>query len=84
MEYTNNVHISNQQDVEIFANHLVYDCQISFHPDDDFADYFNSKEQIDLYNRLNNECFTICEKEKLDLYHIHYQVQYNYMLKNSD
>lgn len=84
MEYTNNVHIYNRQDVETFANHLVYDCKISYHPDDDFIDYFNSKEQVDLYNRLNNERFALCEKEGLDLYDIHYQVQYNYMLKNSD
>jgi hypothetical protein len=84
MEYTNNVHIYNRQDVETFAKYLVYDCKISCHPDDDFTDYFNTKEQVDLYNHLNNECFVLCEKEGLDLYDIHYQVQYNFMLKNSD
>ena len=84
MEYTNNTHVYNRQDLETLANHLVYFCKITYHPFDDFADYYNDKEQIIFYNRFNNECFVLYEKEDFDLFDIHYQVQYNYILKNSD
>ena len=84
MEYTNNVHFHNSKDVEDFVNYLVYDCNIFYHPDDDFTDYFCNKKQAELYNRLNEESFAICEKDSLDLYQIHFQAQYNYILKNSD
>ena len=63
MEYTNNSRITTINDVENFATHLVKDCNISFHPDDDFADYINieNQDKIALYNRLNDECFDVCE-----------------------
>ena len=66
MEYTNNSRITTINDVENFATHLVKDCNISFHPDDDFADYINieNQDKIALYNRLNDECF---DARRLDL-----------------
>ena len=55
-------------------------CHVSFHPDDDFADYvyfadktpvFNEQEVM-LYNRLMDESFDACEKANADIYSICY------------
>ena len=44
MVYTNNSHIITHDDVVEFAQHLVKDCNISFHPDDDFVNYLDIPE----------------------------------------
>ena len=82
MEYSNNSHISTHHDVMAFAKHLVSDCHLSFHPDDDFADYFTNANQdkIALYNRLNDECFAVCETAGIDIYQIHLQLQQEQLL----
>ncbi|MBP9995327.1 MAG: hypothetical protein KBT67_10425 [bacterium] len=84
MTYTNNSHITTKNDVIDFAKHLVNFHNISFHPDDDFADYFDSSntDEISLYNRLNEECFSVCEKLGVDIYQIHYEIQYEQLQKN--
>lgn len=84
MEYTNNSRITTINDVENFATHFVKDCNISFHPDDDFADYINieNQDKIALYNRLNDECFDVCEGANADIYQIYYEIQYKHILNN--
>lgn len=84
MVYTNNSHIITHDDVVAFAQHLVQDCNISFHPDDDFTNYWDIPEQnAVLYNRLNNECFSVCEKTSADIYQIHYEIQSEHILKTT-
>ncbi len=67
--------IDTISDVEQFAKHLVQVEKLSFHPDDDFRDYvtnanqpFYTTQEAELRNKLMNECFDICEKEKVDFY----------------
>ncbi|AXB55212.1 hypothetical protein [Flavobacterium fluviale] len=69
--------ILNIEDVKQFAKQLTAEG-LSFHPDDDFNDYVNSKtnlpsyskEDADLRNELMNECFNVCETEGVDIYEI--------------
>jgi hypothetical protein len=67
--------INTISDVEQFAKHLVQVEKLSFHPDDDFRDYvtnanqpFYTTQEAELRNKLMNECFDVCEKEKVDFY----------------
>lgn len=67
--------IETADDVKAFAKQLISDG-VSFHPDDDFNDYVNFKEntptytkvEADLRNDVMNMCFEVCEKEGIDIY----------------
>jgi hypothetical protein len=69
--------INTVDDVKEYASLLVKEGT-SFHPDDDFHDYidletgdlFYSDSDADHRNKLMEECFEICEKEKVDIYEI--------------
>lgn len=73
--YTKNDHITTVAHVEEFFHHLLYDRELNFHPDDDFAEYvdreskpsFNA-EEVALYNRLMEESFDACDREGRDIY----------------
>jgi hypothetical protein len=73
--------IETSKDVKMFAKQLIEEG-VSFHPDDDFNDYVNfkenkpcySKEEADFRNELMNDCFKVCEKEGLDIYNIMLEV----------
>ncbi len=73
--------IQTSEDVKTFAKEIVADG-VSFHPDDDFNDYVNfkenkpcySKEEADVRNILMNSCFEVCEKEGVDIYAIMHEV----------
>jgi hypothetical protein len=67
--------INTISDVEQFAKHLVQVEKLSFHPDDDFKDYvtnsnqpFYTTQEAELRNKLMNDCFEVCEREKVDVY----------------
>jgi hypothetical protein len=68
-------------DVKAFAKQLIAEG-ISFHPDDDFNDYVNFKENTPIYtkeeadcrNYLMNKCFEVCEKEGVDIYDVMLEV----------
>lgn len=67
--------INTISDVEQFAKHLVQVEKLSFHPDDDFKDYvtnsnqpFYTTQEAELRNKLMNDCFGVCEREKVDVY----------------
>lgn len=68
-------------DVKVFAKQLIAEG-VSFHPDDDFNDYINfkenipcySKEEADIRNELMNNCFEICEKAGIDIYDLMLEV----------
>lgn len=73
--------IQTSEDVKAFAKQLIAEG-VSFHPDDDFNDYVNfkenkpcySKEEADLRNKLMNICFEVCEKEGVDIYDLMLEV----------
>ena len=67
--------INTISDIEQFAKHLVQVEKVSFHPDDDFKDYvtnsnqpFYTIQEAQLRNKLMNDCFEVCEREKVDVY----------------
>jgi len=70
--------INTIEDVKLFAFQLVNEDNLSFHPDDDFADYINtetkeqcySEEDIIRLNEMMEKCFVICEKAELDIYEL--------------
>lgn len=78
MIYNEKMHINNVNDVKTFFHHLVYDLKINFHPDDDFADYIDvetkeksfTTQDVDLYNRLMDESFSVCKSAGIDIYEI--------------
>lgn len=78
MIYSNESHIKSVKDVETFFHHIVYERKVNFHPDDMFEDYIScesgvntfTNEECAIYNRLMDESFKICEKERLDIYEI--------------
>lgn len=73
--------IQTSEDVKAFAKQLIAEG-VSFHPDDDFNDYVNfkedkpcySKQEADLRNELMNNCFEVCEKEGVDIYDLTLEV----------
>jgi hypothetical protein len=73
--------IGTVDDVKSFAKQLIGEG-ISFHPDDDFHDYINfkentptyTKEQADIRNGLMYKCFKVCEKEGVDIYDVMHEV----------
>lgn len=73
--------IETADDVKAFAKHLIAEG-VSFHPDDDFNDYVNfkentltyTKEEADLRNDLMKKCFEVCEKEGIDIYDVMLEV----------
>ena len=80
MTYTAESHIKTVSDVKTFFHHLANECRISFHPDDDFAEYtYNdnirifSDEEAVIYNRLMDESLDVCEKAKVEIYGIGYE-----------
>lgn len=64
--------------VEKFFDHLLDQRKLTFHPDTPFEDYINietrepsfTKEEVETYNRLMEESFSICESEGIDIYEI--------------
>lgn len=81
MTYTTESHIKTIADVKAFFHHLANECRISFHPDDNFTDYFYSNnvrifsdEDAALYNRLMDESFDVCKKADIDIYDLAYEI----------
>ena len=76
--YDNHSHITTIAEVEDFAKFLYVQKKLAFHPDDDFADYissesnepFLSNEEVELFNRLMNECFNVCDSVNEDIYDV--------------
>lgn len=70
--------VTNIEEVKLFAQYLVNELHLKFHPDDDFAYYVNydtkqptfTPEEAAKYNALMDECFDVCEKINADIYEI--------------
>lgn len=67
--------INNPADVIAFAKLLIEEGT-NLHPDNDFNDYINlkthqsiyTKAEADLRNELMNQCFSVCNKNGIDIY----------------
>ena len=70
--------INTIEDVKLFAKQLVNEDNLSFHPDDDFADYINMEAKEQYYseedtirlNEMMERCFIVCEQAGLDIYEL--------------
>ena len=75
-KYNEKSTIKTIADVQEFAKYLYNERELAFHPDDDFADYVChetqeptfTKSEVKLFNRLMTECFSVCERENIDIY----------------
>ena len=80
-KYAQDSHITTVEEVQDFFRHIVFDLDINFHPDDDFAAYVNYKtgertmsdEDAPLYNRLMDEAFEVFDDED-EVYEIGYNL----------
>ena len=70
--------INTIEDVKLFSFQLVNEENLSFHPDDDFADYINletreslySEEKVKFLNQQMERCFDICDQFGADIYEL--------------
>ena len=76
-KYYSSNQIRTLDDVHSFFHHLVYDLDLTFHPDDTFLDFVSPDDQdfytegnMELYDSLLAKCWEICEKNNADIYSI--------------
>jgi hypothetical protein len=68
--------IETLNDVKNFAQFLIEDLHLNFHPDDDFCYYASDDSQglnateIAQGNAFMESCFEVCEKEHADIYEV--------------
>jgi len=78
MTYDKDSHNKSVEDVKAFFHHLVDRRKLNFHHDDDLEDYVSynektpsfTKEEVDVYNRLMEESFKVCDATGVDIYEI--------------
>lgn len=77
MQYNKDSHINNVDDVRKCFHYIVEERNVNFNPDDMFRDYMLADgsnaftpEECEIYNRLVEEAFKICDKENVDIYEI--------------
>lgn len=77
MQYNKDSHIDNVDDVRKCFHYIVEERNVNFNPDDMFEDYMSvdgsnafTPEECEIYNRLVEEAFKICDKENVDIYEI--------------
>lgn len=77
MQYNKDSHINNVDDVRKFFHYIVEERNVNFNPDDMFRDYMLADgsnaftpEECEIYNRLVEKAFKICDKENVDIYEI--------------
>lgn len=77
MQYNKDSHINNVDDVRKSFHYIVNERNVNFNPDDMFEDYMSADgtnaftpEECEIYNRLVEETFKICDKENVDIYEI--------------
>ena len=76
MTYSSESHIISAKNVRTFFHHIVFGRKDNFHPDNMFEDYVSCEGGINtftldecaVYNRLMDESFAICEKERVYVY----------------
>ncbi|MCQ2249724.1 MAG: hypothetical protein MJZ66_01305 [Bacteroidales bacterium] len=78
MSYTAQSHITSVKDVKAFFKYLVRERNIPLQPDMVFANYLDADtqnpvfppEECELFDRLMDEAFEVCEKLNADIYEI--------------
>lgn len=80
--YTADSHITNLDEVKAFFSHVVSLIGDEWHPDDKYSFYLDVKtkepvlttDQQALYDRLQAECFAVCEAADEDIYELGWEV----------
>lgn len=80
--YTEDSHIETIEDVRAFFTLVVERVGDEWHPDDEYSCYKDPKtkesiftpEETALYNRLQKECFDICDAKDEDIYDLGWEV----------
>lgn len=80
--YTADSHITNLDEVKAFFRHVVSLIGDEWHPDDKYSFYLDVKtkepvltiDQQALYDRLQAECFAVCEAVDEDIYDLGWEV----------
>ena len=74
MQYNKDSHINNVDDVRKFFHYIVEERNVNFNSDDMFRDYILADgsnaftpEECEIYNRLVEEAFKICDKENFNI-----------------
>ncbi len=78
MIYNQQSHITSVKDIKAFFKYLVRERNIPLQPDSMFDKYLDSEtqdpvfsaEECELYDRLMDEAFEVCEKLNADIYEI--------------
>ena len=77
MQYNKDSHINIVDNVRKCFHYIVEERNVNFNPDDMFEDYMSvdgsnafTPEECEIYNRLVEEAFKICDKENVDIYEI--------------
>ena len=75
MRYTKYNRINTTEEVSAFFNFLLHERKVNFHPDESFENYIDvvtnepsfTTQECELFNRLMNESFSVCERECVDI-----------------
>ena len=82
MKYDYSTHITTVDEVLDFFKYLVIERRCNFHPDDNFSEYVCyadgshtfTEEEIPCFNRLMDECFSVCADSNVSIYDIGLEV----------
>lgn len=79
MKYDNNSFINNMEGVKTFFSYLTNERNLLWNPDEDFKAFVDEKainiDEALLYNRLMDECFRVCGRNKKDIYEVCIKIQ---------
>lgn len=73
-KYNKDSHVTNIDEVKAFIEHIIVDCKVNWHPDDDASVYIEpdtgeptfTLEQAEIVNRMTDECFDVAEATGMD------------------
>lgn len=73
-KYNKDSHVTNIDEVKAFIEHIIVDCKVNWHPDDDASVYIEldtgeptfTPEQAEIVNRMTDECFDVAEAASMD------------------
>lgn len=66
-KYNKDSHVTNIDEAKAFIKHIIAECKVNWHPDDDVSTYIEietgepafTPEQVEIIDRMTGECFDI-------------------------
>lgn len=70
-KYNKDSHVTNIDEAKAFIKHIIAECKVNWHPDDDVSTYIEietgkpafTPEQAEVISRLTGECFDIADMD---------------------